>query len=87
MKDVDYSHYLGKDYKIEYNPPKRGGEVATKIAPHVSIFDICVLNCCYKGICSYVAGDFVRNIPFIGKFAVAGGCIFVSRNGSKNDQH
>lgn len=38
--DVDYSYYLGKDYKEQYQPPGKDGIVPTIIANHTASMDI-----------------------------------------------
>ena len=80
--DVDYSYYLGPDYKGSYKPPP--GRVPTIIAPHVSANDIPMLSRAFDGDLSFVAGDFMLNIPLYGKLCQAIGCIFVPRSGSKD---
>ena len=54
--EVDYSYYLGKDYKANYVPPPKGGKVPTIISPHVSANDIPLLMKAFGGDMSFCAG-------------------------------
>ena len=80
--EIDYSFYLGPNYKSTYTPPP--GRVPTIICPHVSANDIPMLMKAFGGDMSFVAGDFMLNIPLYGKICQAIGCIFVPRSGSKD---
>ena len=63
--EVDYSYYLGPDYKKSYKPPP--GRVPTVIAPHVSANDSPMMQRAFDGDLSFVAGDFMLKIPLYGK--------------------
>lgn len=80
--EIDYSYYLGKDYKLKYQTPP--GAVPTVISPHVSINDIPLLMKAFKGNLSFVAGEFMLNVPMYGSMCKALGCVFVPREGSKS---
>lgn len=78
--DVDYSHWLGPDYKNHkfdenYRTP-------TYISNHIGWSDGLVYFWSLKGNISYLAGDFVRNIPLIGFIVKAGEGIFCPRGGT-----
>ena len=81
---VDYSYYLGKDYKAKYRPPPKGGRIPTIISPHVSANDIPLLQKAFDGDMSFVAGEFMLSIPLYGAMCKALGCVFVPRAGSKD---
>ena len=80
--EIDYSFYLGPDYKGKYKPPP--GRVPTIIAPHVSANDIPMMMKAFGGDMSFVAGDFMLKIPLYGMLCKAIGCIFVPRSGNKD---
>ena len=82
--EIDYSYYLGKDYKKTYRPPPPGGKVPTIISPHVSANDIPLLMQAFNGDMSFVAGKFLLGIPFYGALCKDLGCLFVERAGSSD---
>eukprot|EP00354_Favella_ehrenbergii_P004858 CAMPEP_0170467096 /NCGR_PEP_ID=MMETSP0123-20130129/10802_1 /TAXON_ID=182087 /ORGANISM="Favella ehrenbergii, Strain Fehren 1" /LENGTH=270 /DNA_ID=CAMNT_0010733375 /DNA_START=333 /DNA_END=1146 /DNA_ORIENTATION=+ len=77
--DIDYSHYLGPNWKRELR--ERKNPVPKIISPHVSCFDIQVLLTLFGGNCSFVAGDFIKKVPILGSIAVKLGTVFVPRSG------
>jgi len=81
--DVDYSYYLGPNYRQEKQ--KITGRVSKIISPHVSCFDVQTLNYAFNGDVSYVAGAFVKDIPGLGGLARKLGTVFVPRSGSKDE--
>ena len=81
--EIDYSYYLGKDYKEKYVPPP--GAIPTVISPHVSINDIPLLMKAFGGNLSFVAGEFLLAVPMYGSMCKALGCVFVPREGSKSE--
>lgn len=81
--DVDYSFYLGPDYRGTAKPPPPGGRVSKYISPHVSILDVLIHFVALDGDVSFAAGAFVGDVPLIGDIAKKIGCVFVPRSGSK----
>jgi len=79
--DVDYSHYLGPNWKQELAKLKSPPKI---ISPHVSCFDVQVLLTTFGGNCSFVAGDFVEKIPILGSIAKKLASVFVPRAGKAN---
>mmetsp|Transcript_31707 Transcript_31707/g.37186 ORF Transcript_31707/g.37186 Transcript_31707/m.37186 type:complete len:264 (+) Transcript_31707:160-951(+) len=77
--EIDYSHYLGPNWKRELR--ERKTPVPKIISPHVSCFDIQVLLTLFGGNCSFVAGDFIKKVPILGSIAVKLGTVFVPRSG------
>lgn len=80
LGDIDYSFYLGKDFKMLYTAPK--GRVSTYIAPHCSALDGPIVATALHGYLSAVAKDTVGKWPLIGFIAKAVTCIFVPRGSS-----
>ena len=78
--DVDYRYYLGPDYRGE----NFKGNVPKIICNHVSTFDTMSLLWTLSGNGSFVAGDFILHVPFIGSIAKKLGCIFLPRAGKKD---
>lgn len=78
--EIDYSYYLGKDFKMTYNPPQ--GKVPSYLLPHCSALDGPCITRATAGKISFVAGDFIKGWPFFGFVAQAIKCIFVPRGGS-----
>ena len=83
--DIDYSYYLGPEYKKEPKVSSSGGRIPKVIAPHVTCWDAQVMSYALGGDISYVAGGFVKNIPILGGLAHKFGCVFVPRGGSKEE--
>ena len=82
--EIDYSYYLGENYKAEYKPPPKGGRVPTIISPHVSANDIPLLMKAFNGDMSFCAGSFMLNIPMYGQMCKDLGCVFIPRAGNKD---
>ena len=82
---VDYSYYLGPNYREEYKPPNKGGIISTMIAPHVSCFDIQALATTFKGNITFAAGSFMKKVPILGGICKLLGCVFIPRSGSKTE--
>ena len=80
LGDIDYSFYLGKDFKTLYTTPK--GKVPTYIAPHCSALDGPIVVAALKGHLSAVAKDTIGSWPMLGFIANALKCIFVPRGSS-----
>ena len=57
--EINYSYYLGPDYRKEKSNLGERGRVSKIIAPHVSLFDIQTLITVFDGDVSFVAGDFI----------------------------
>ena len=81
--EIDYSHYLGKNYRTNYN--KFPGEVPTVISPHIGAHDIPLLMKAFDGDLSFCAGEFMLSMPLFGPMCKALGCIFVPRAGNKTE--
>lgn len=79
-EEINYSYYLGPNYKLSYEPPK--GAVPTYVAPHCSALDGPALVNATKGKVSFVAGDFIRKWPMFGFMNEALKSIFVPRGGT-----
>lgn len=69
--NIDYSAYLGPDWKPSWKNP------GTVISNHSSFIDImCHM---YRQEPSHVSKAGVLNIPFVGKIASGCGCLFIDR--------
>lgn len=77
---IDYSFYLGKNFKSLYTPPT--GKVPTYIAPHCSALDGPCMISALHGKLSAVAKDSIANWPCFGFIVNALKCIFVPRGSS-----
>jgi 1-acyl-sn-glycerol-3-phosphate acyltransferase len=82
--EIDYSHYLGPDYKKDKSSLNEGGRASKIISPHVSCFDVQTMGLAFGGDISFVAGAFVKDLPGLGAIAKYLGCVFVPRGGSKD---
>jgi len=74
-KKVDYSKYLGKDWKPTYEGH------GIQISNHVSWIDILALMALYP--CSFLSKDSVANYPWIGTIAKGIQCVFIKRGDTK----
>jgi lysophosphatidylcholine acyltransferase / lyso-PAF acetyltransferase len=74
-RKVDYSKYLGKEYK----PTFKGHGVV--VCNHQSWIDILVIMHLYDF--SFLSKESVRNYPWIGKIAECIQCIFIKRGDTK----
>ena len=83
LTDVDYSYYLGPNYKEKSKKLGDKGRVSKIISPHVSCFDVQTLLACLDGDISFVANTHVRKIPGFGLLAEKIGCVFVSRGAAE----
>ena len=59
-KEIDYSYYLGPNFKNEKSTLGERGRVSKTIAPHSSCFDILALISVFDGDLSWVANDFIK---------------------------
>ena len=82
VDDVNYSYYLGPDYKNAPNNIGPKGRVPKYIAPHVSCFDPNSLIVAMEGDISFMAGAFMKKTPGLGNIASMIGCLFVPRAGT-----
>lgn len=80
--EIDYSYYLGKNYKAEKTLGSQG-RTSKVIANHTSLFDIPAMICHLGGDVSFVGGSFIKGIPLMGSLAKKLGTVFVPRSGSK----
>ena len=71
-KKVDYSRYLGPEWKPNYERP------GTVISNHQSFMDIICHMYCQPP--SHVSKASVLNIPFVGPLAEAVACLFIDRS-------
>lgn len=77
IENVDYSYYLGKDYKQTQVLPKH---MPTYIGNHPSAFDILVT---IKHLhTAFASRGGVKKVPLFGLLVIALGCIFMKRSGS-----
>jgi 1-acyl-sn-glycerol-3-phosphate acyltransferase len=72
--DIDYSEYLGPDWKKEYKG------ASTLISNHISWFDSCFAIVYYFP--TIVARDSLQKTPFIGSVLRAMSTIFLARVGN-----
>lgn len=86
VDDVNYSHYLGPDYKKDASKIGQNGTVSKYIAPHISCFDPNVCAVAFDGDVSFVAGAFIKKVPGFGKIAEMLGSVFVKRAGTKEQK-
>lgn len=68
---VNYSKYLGPDWKAEYDNP------STIVSNHSTFLDIIVAMC--RQPPSHIAKYGVKKIPFVGPLAESVGCLFIDR--------
>lgn len=81
--DVSYEYYLGPNYRNEKSTVDSSGRVSKRVAPHVSIFDVQVMGLAFAGDVSFVAGAFLKDVPFLGSLCKTLGCVLVPRGGNK----
>ena len=84
--DLNYSYYLGKNYRAEYKDPcnkKRNGKVSLFVANHSSFIDIIAMISALEGHVAFVAGDHTLGLPGLCRLVKAIGCITMPMGGSK----
>ncbi len=81
--EIDYSYYLGPNYKNEVSKVKSPGYTSKIVAPHVSCYDIQAMLIAFCGDVSFASGAHVKKIPGIGYIATKLGCIFIPRSSGK----
>ncbi len=64
--EIDYSYYLGPNYKNEVSKVKSPGYTSKIVSPHVSCYDIQAMLIAFCGNVSFASGAHVKNIPLIG---------------------
>lgn len=74
---VDYSKWLGPDYKSLYQ-----WRVSTYVCNHIGYTDVPVLIYSFSGNCGFLAADYVEHAPLIGGLAKAMDGLFCPRGGS-----
>jgi len=77
-KDFDYTEYLGENYLTEFKM-SRSCRCSTYILNHTGIIDILVLVAALKSDVTFVAGDFIKQMPFAGFLSKCFQCIFTPR--------
>lgn len=77
--EVDYSHYLGPDYKTNF---KQEGRVSTYVCNHTSVMDPVVLIQALGGMICFIVGIFVKSIPICGVLCSGIDCIWAPRTGT-----
>ena len=77
--DVDYSYYLGPNYRAE----KFTSRIPKIISPHSSLYDIPTMITAFDGNVSFLAGAFMLNVPIMGSLAKKLATLFVPRSGKK----
>lgn len=83
--DVDYSKWLGPDYKKKLNQGKNF-KAGAYIINHVGVHDGIVCFWGLGGDCAFVAGEFVEKIPFFSDMIRYTEGIFVPREGTAEEK-
>lgn len=78
--DVDYTKWLGPDYKNQPFPKKY--RTPTYVSNHIGWSDGCLYFWALHGDIAFLAGDFVKNIPLVGYIVSATEGIFCPRGGT-----
>jgi len=76
-REVDYSKWLGPDYKKAPKPRR----CATYVSNHCGVVDGFSLPWALNGDMAFSAGAFVRNIPIFKDILIASEGLFVPRSG------
>lgn len=79
-KEVDYSYYLGPDYKANMN----NKTTSTIVANHVSWLDAMVFGRRFMPAMAPKIG--MKHMPIVNVFAEAIGSLYIPRSGSKEDR-
>ncbi len=80
--DVDYSEYLGPNYKQEKLP----NHISTLISNHVSWSDIFNIVLHFSPV-AFAAKQELYKVPVMGLFTACLGCIFISRGGTEEERN
>lgn len=80
VHDVDYSQWLGKDYKQKQNGETK--KCPTIVCNHMGWPDITVLMSYLWGNASFVGAEFIKDVPFVCRLMIVSESIFVPRGGS-----
>ena len=81
-KDFDYTDYLGDNYLTDFKI-SRSCRCATYVLNHTGIVDIVILVAALKSDVTFVAGDFIKQMPFAGFLSRCFQCIFTPRQGDQ----
>lgn len=68
--EIDYSYYLGPNYKNTYKKPK--GKVPTYVANHTSGIDILTILTTMNADVGFLSGSFLKQFPLIGLLVICG---------------
>lgn len=79
---MDYSKWLGKDYKNQKKPLKS----STYISNHTGIVDGFCLLWALKGNIGIFAGAFLKDVPLFGNCVRASEGVFVPRKGTTEEK-
>ena len=79
-KDVDYSYYLGPDYKKKMN----NKTTSTVIANHVGWLDIFVIG--RRFLPSMAPKASLKNIPIVNVLSDAIGSLYIPRTGTREEK-
>lgn len=63
--DANYSEYLGEE-SLSLRATNQISKISTYACNHVSGMDAVVLLVAMDGECSFLAGDFLMNVPVVG---------------------
>lgn len=80
--NVDYSKWLGPDYKKK----KLAGRAPTYVSNHMGFTDGCVTLWALDGDISYLAADMTKDIPMVGYNIRASQGIFCPRGGTPEER-
>ena len=80
---IDYSYYLGPNYKNETSQVSSPGYTSKIVSPHVSCYDVQAMIIAFGGNVSFASGVDVRKLPGIGYIAEKLGSIFIPRSSGK----
>lgn len=83
--DVDYSKWLGPDYKKKQNQEKNF-KAGACIINHVGLQEAILCFWALGGDCAFVAGEFVEKIPIISDIMCYTEGIFVPREGTAEEK-
>lgn len=82
--DADYSKWLGKNWKQEYNEFCRTKKAGTYVANHTHVLDIFLVIRAKFGAIAFVAASYLKNVYFLGKCISASEGLFIEREGTKD---
>ena len=80
FKDVDYSYYLGPNYKEKMSSKT----TSTVVSNHVSWLDAIVFG--RRFMPAMAPKDTMKHVPLVNTFAIAIGSLFIPRGGTREEK-